>query len=97
MKGYNDVMNTYDVKKLMKKNTRPNENPGKVKRLFKDLEYIAFGAYSPKELRTIPEESEKLDIATGGEDMPPLETKEEAEKKTKRTRIKNNDTIPINN
>ena len=44
-----------------------------------DLEYSIFGSYSvyKKDL----EESEKLGIATGGEDMPELETEKKTEKR----------------
>ena len=48
----------------MKKNERSEDNTGKVKSLFKDLEYIVFGAYEP--LQKL--ESKRLDIATGGKD-----------------------------
>ena len=47
--------------------------------IFKDLEYIIFGGYGTDKIDI--EESRKLDIATGGEDMPELETEEEAKRR----------------
>ena len=47
-----------------------------MKKIFDNLLYAVFGVFEPKP------ESEKLDIAHGGEDhMPPSETKKEAEKR----------------
>ena len=46
----------------------------RIKNFINDAEYIIFGPlFNPKK------ESEKLDIATGGEDVPESETKEEKE------------------
>ena len=39
--------------------------------------YAVFGVFKPQT------ESEKLDVATGGEDMPKLEDEDEAEKRQK--------------
>ena len=78
---HGNIISRYDVKKLMEKNTRPDDNTGKVKSLFKDLEYIVFSTFSKKIL-----ESEKLDIAQGKiniADLPPLEPEEEASKSQK--------------
>ena len=45
-----------------------------LKKLFNATEYVVFGIMLPSK------ENKKLDIATGGEDIPELETKEEAKK-----------------
>ena len=76
---YNNLLNRHDVKNLLaSKRAVANSNANNMRRFFSDLEYIIFGSYIQyqKEL----EESKKLDIATCGEDMPPLETEEEAKK-----------------
>ena len=59
--------------------------------MFTDLVYAIFGVFEPKK------QHEKPDIATGGEDIPELEIGEEAETEQSAKKIKNNDTITINN
>ena len=52
-----------------------------IKKIFKNFVYMVFGIIEPK--------SEKLDIATGGEDMPLLETEEKAEERMPRSKKAN--------
>ena len=46
-----------------------------LRKLFDDIEYAVFGIFLPSQ------ESKKLDMAKGGEDIPELETEEQAEQR----------------
>ena len=57
-------------KKVKDKGKEKITNSYTIKKIFNDFVYAVLGIIEPK--------SEKIDIATGGEDMPLLETEEEA-------------------
>ena len=75
---YTNILHRSDVRNLYNI-SNPNDNELDIIRIFNNIEYIIFGGYNTfkKEL----EQSKKLDFVTGGEDMPRLETEEEAEKR----------------
>ena len=62
------------VRKGKDKGKEETTNSYTIKKIFNDFVHAVFEAFEPRP------EDEKLDIATGGEDMPDLETEEEAEK-----------------
>ena len=90
--AYDDFIK--NTKKYREKINKPREKEKEIamtpemRIFFKQLDYVHFGhdpkpyIEEPKESKkqTIPKESEKLDTAAGGEDIPDLETEEEAEK-----------------
>ena len=67
-----NITETTKDKKGKDKVKKKTSNTYIIKKIFDDFVYTVFGVLDPKP------ESKKLDIATGGEDMPPLETEEEA-------------------
>ena len=68
---YYELLDRSDVKKLFKSGrTVINSDVNTIRGFFKDLEYIIFGAYEHYKKSKV---SEKLDIATGGEDISKLE------------------------
>ena len=64
------------VKRDENKGQKKISNSYHVKKLLNDFEYALVIIFGPKL-------EEKLDVATGGKDIPELETEEEAEKRQK--------------
>ena len=58
-----------------------SEDGKNLKELFKEITYSAFGVFFPSQ------ESKKLGIATGAEDMPKLESEEDAKERQIRTKL----------
>ena len=78
-----NIVKERTIKKGSKKGTKEITPSYTLKRIFEDLQYAVFGSLDPDKRK----ESEKLDIAMGGEDIgdpPPVEDEEDTEKKPKK-------------